>query len=105
MLYTFLISSQDHAEHALRLASALHTRGHTVAQVFFFGDAVHIGLNDESTRHWQGFRDLSHGTELVLCSASADKLGITTAPEHFEIAGLATLIMTSSETERTLHFG
>jgi len=90
---------------ALRFARALVQSGHRLNRVFFFGPGVRIGLNWEGAQlaDWQ---ELACGTsaELILCSASAERWGIDTAPSGFTIAGLGALMESGMDSDRVLTF-
>ncbi len=95
---------------ALAFCRALAAAGHPLKRVFFFGAGVRIGLPwDHNEPHapagtWRALAAESE-TELVLCSASADRYGITEAPEGFVIAGLGALMEASFDSERVISFG
>lgn len=104
---------------ALRFAEAAVASGHTVARIFFAGDGVLIGNalldtpSDEPQlqQRWQWLAN-QHGSELLLCSAAAQRYGIRTDAEQtagnlasaFTISGLGSLVECTLDCERVLHF-
>ncbi len=103
---------------ALRFAEAVVASGHKVARVFFAGDAVLIGNahldipGDEPQlqQRWQALVE-SGETELLLCSAAAqrsglrsDSDGIHNLAQHFSISGLGSLVECTLDCDRVIHF-
>ncbi|MGH1470199.1 MAG: sulfurtransferase complex subunit TusD [Cellvibrionaceae bacterium] len=101
------------ADSAFRFAKTLIREGHEIYRVFFFNEGV---LHCISHPHklslpeqWQKLI-LDHNVDAVICSASAEKRGITTdgrsVPlEGFTISGLGQLIDGVSESDRVISFG
>lgn len=86
-------------------AAALSQGGHTLKRVFFYGGGVKVALTHDG-EPWQYWSELSRhqNTEIVLCSASADRYGITSPPEGFVIAGLGTLMEAGMDSDRVVTF-
>lgn len=106
---------------ALRFAEAALASGHTVARIFFAGDAVLIGnarldLPTDEPQLQQRWQQLAaaHGCELLLCSAAAQRHGINAGAEagetagnlanQFSISGLGSLVECALDCDRVLHF-
>ena len=108
MQYTLIISSDadDHApaRRALGFARALmSSRSHSLKQVFFYAQAARSAMQDEHQREWRTLVS-ANVAELIICSASADRMGIDVAPEGFTLAGLGALIESGVESDRVLNF-
>ncbi len=107
MDYTLIISSDadNHspARRALGFARALANRPeHSLKQVFFYAEGVRSALQLVHQQDWLAV--VSDDAELVLCSASADRMGVNEAPEGFIIAGLGALIESGVGSERVISF-
>ena len=89
------------ARRALGFLRAAEAAGHGISQVFFYGEGVRSALEPDIQKDWQGVATVA---ELVLCSASADRLGIKSAPAGFEIAGLGALVASGAGCERVVNF-
>lgn len=107
MIYTLAVSGDTMAgataRRAAGFARAALDAGHQVQQLFFFGDGIRSALDPDYSNLW---RELSAQgvAELTLCSASADRLGITEAPSPFTIGGLGTFVDAGSQSHRILNF-
>jgi sulfur relay (sulfurtransferase) complex TusBCD TusD component (DsrE family) len=105
MKFTLTINSDSGhhapARRALGFLRATRKTGHDVSQVFFYGDGVRSLLESSIAEQW---RNEAHGIELILCSASADRFGIDTPPEGFDIAGLGALVESGCASERVINF-
>ncbi len=110
---------------ALRFAEAAITSGHQLVRVFFAGDAVIVGNalldtpSDEPQlqQRWQTLAQ-TQGTELLLCSAAAQRYGIradagvgvgigigaSNLAAQFSISGLGTLVESALDCDRVIHF-
>ena len=90
---------------ALSFARALKSSGHHLQRVFFYGPGVRIGLAWEGSpqQAWHDFAT-EMGSELLLCSASADRWQIKTPPEGFDIAGLGSLMEAGMDSDRVITF-
>ena len=89
---------------ALAFATALVGRSEChLKRVFFYANGVASAMEDEYRVRWQVLSD-RHNFELILCSASADRLSVGQAPEGFEIAGLGTLIEAGVDSDRVMTF-
>jgi len=101
---------------ALRFAEAAVASGHQVARIFFAGDAVLIGnvrldtpSDEPQLQHrWQTLSQ-THGTELLLCSAAAQRYGVQgetggNLAEAFAISGLGSLVESTLDCDRVVHF-
>ena len=111
LAYTLLITNGpdqgDQQARALRFAQALIRRGHKLRRVFFYGRGVGTALPKHTSvaACWQaliGHEDAE--TELCLCSASAERLGISQAPKKFLIAGLGSLMEAGIDSDRVITF-
>ncbi len=119
--YTLQVNAspcQGEADLAFGFASAVVARGHELSRVFFYRDGVYHALKgarpaDPQTAkigRWSGFAQ-SHGVDLVVCSAAAQRRGVWTPEEDnelargFRVAGLALLVESIMTTDRYLIFG
>lgn len=107
--YTLLINNGpdqgDQQARALRFAHALLQRGHNLRRVFFYGSAVSTALPNHASvaACWQALLGNEDSeTELCLCSASAERLGVSHAPDRFIIAGLGSLIEAGFDSDRVI---
>lgn len=110
---------------ALRFARAAVAAGHKISRVFFYQDGVYSGNTfaappqDEENvvEGWQAFAG-QHGSELIVCVASALRRGVVdqseadryekqgaNLAEPFQIAGLGQLIDSALEADRLVTFG
>ena len=110
---------------ALRFARAAVAAGHNISRVFFYQDGVYSGNTfaappqDEENvvEGWEQFTG-EHGSELIVCVASALRRGIVdqgeaeryeksgaNLNEPFQIAGLGQLIDAALEAGRLVTFG
>jgi tRNA 2-thiouridine synthesizing protein D len=114
------------AVHALAFANACVQLGHSINRVFFYSDAVYIGLNTSVlpqgetsiSRQWQAFL-MAHNIDAVVCIAAALRRGVlddTEAArlslpsggllrEGFSLSGLGQWVAANSEADRVLTFG
>jgi len=86
-------------------AQALAQQGHRLQRVFFYGDGVRAA--QEETPEWQQFWTTlagSQGSELVLCSASAERYGLTEPVPPFTLMGLGTLMEAGFDSDRIISF-
>jgi len=86
-------------------AQALAQQGHRLQRVFFYGDGVRAA--QEETPEWQQFWTTlagSQGSELVLCSASAERYGMTEPVPPFTLMGLGTLMEAGFDSDRIISF-
>lgn len=110
---------------AVRFAESLVARGHELYRVFFLDRGAATGLASAVIpQDEQNIGDLwtslasKHGTELILCVASALRQGVLDETEAtryeqpaatmlpgFEIGGLGLLVEAMAESERLLTFG
>lgn len=102
---------------ALRFAEAAVASGHQLARVFFAGDSVIVGNalldtpSDEPQlqQRWQALAK-TQGTELLLCSAAAQRYGIrvdgggNNLAAQFNISGLGSLVECALDCDRVVHF-
>ena len=112
--YTLFVidGPENNASHAraLGFAGAVLAAGHHLNRVFFFGPGVRVALfldnvtGKLSAEQWRTVCATS-GTELALCSASADYYGLTVAPEGFLITGLGVLMEAGFDSDRVISFG
>ena len=117
--------STESAVTALRFAESLIQQGHEIYRLFFFGDGVHnaskltVVAQDEINLQLQ-WRQLieEHDIDSVICVSSAlrrgvldqteadrHELGIASAYESSEVAGLGQLIDASLHSDRVVNFG
>ena len=87
---------------ALRYAKALIRSGNPPIKVFFFGRGV-CQATEAVNEDWREIQRLC-GVGLTLCSASAEKFGISGDAE-FDIAGLGELIASGLDGTRVISFG
>jgi len=86
-------------------AQAVAQQGHRLQRVFFYGDGVRAA--QEETPEWQQFWTTlagSQGSELVLCSASAERYGMTEPVPPFTLMGLGTLMEAGFDSDRIISF-
>jgi tRNA 2-thiouridine synthesizing protein D len=107
MRFSLIVSDCNHrgeqARRAFAFAQAVHAAGHELTQIFFYADGVGSVAAATDTADWERLAQTS-GAELVLCSGSADRFGLETAPAGFIIAGLGALIEAGSSADRVLNF-
>lgn len=110
LVYTLVIKhgpdQHDKQLRALRFAKALCNRGHLLRRVFFYGDGVKTILPSHSTMisSWQKLVTPPNAQcELILCSASAERLHVKSVPEHFVIGGLGSLIEAGFDSDRVIN--
>ena len=87
---------------ALRYARALIRSGNPPVSVFFLGRGV-CQATEVVNEDWREIKRLC-GVGLILCSASAEKFGISGDAE-FDIAGLGELIASGLDGTRVISFG
>ena len=88
----------------LDLIRALYRRDHRVLRVFFYHDAVGLGL-DERADAWAGL-SREKGFELVLCSQALNERFPGRPPnEAFIVGGLGLWVDACLKADRTLSFG
>ena len=110
----FAVMLSGHADHphhkiALRLCRQAFNDGHQLSLLFFTGDAVASGCKNSASPTQADWQQLARdsGAELILCSRSADDLGLhqeQLAP-HYALGGLALWIDASLSADRCLQFG
>jgi sulfur relay (sulfurtransferase) complex TusBCD TusD component (DsrE family) len=110
LTYTLVIKhdpdQHDKQRRALRFASALCKRGHLLRRVFFYGDGVKTVLPIHSTNvtNWQNLVTPPNAQcELILCSASVERLHVMSVPQHFVIGGLGSLIEAGFDSDRVIN--
>lgn len=109
---------------ALDFAKALLQQGHKLERVFFYQDAVYVGLNGQTPIQGQSslmqlWLSLSHeyGFPLQLCIANAIRRGLVDAKEQeryqlpaqtvavgFDLTGLGELAEACQENDRVIQF-
>ena len=112
MQFAIMLSGRlDHPHHkiALRLCRQALDDGHQLNILFFTGDAVASGCKNTGSSNQADWQQLARdsGAELILCSRSADALGIHSehvAP-YYGLGGLALWIDASLTADRCLQFG
>ena len=117
--------STESAATALRFAESLIQQGHELYRLFFFGDGVHnaskltVVAQDEINLQLQWSKLIEeHDIDSVICVSSAlrrgvldqteadrHELGIASAYESSEVAGLGQLIDASLHSDRVVNFG
>ena len=117
--------STESAASALRFAESLIQQGHELYRLFFFGDGVHnaskltVVAQDEINLQLQWSKLIEeHDIDSVICVSSAlrrgvldqteadrHELGIASAYESSEVAGLGQLIDASLHSDRVVNFG
>ena len=117
--------STESAATALRFAESLIQQGHEIYRLFFFGDGVHnaskltVVAQDEINPQLQWSKLIEeHDIDSVICVSSAlrrgvldqteadrHELGIASAYESSEVAGLGQLIDASLHSDRVVNFG
>ncbi|MDB0051706.1 sulfurtransferase complex subunit TusD [Gammaproteobacteria bacterium] len=117
--------STESAATALRFAESLIQQGHEIYRLFFFGDGVHnaskltVVAQDEINLQLQWSKLIEeHDIDSVICVSSAlrrgvldqteadrHELGIASAYESSEVAGLGQLIDASLHSDRVVNFG
>ncbi len=92
-------------QRALLFAHALLEAGHQLKRVFFYQQGAQLALLWESSAA-AAWIDLTRtsATELVLCSASAERYGVVAAPDGFVIGGLGALMEAGLDSDRLLTF-
>ena len=128
MKYALLITAPAHSSQgsrtALRFASTVVERGHTLERVFFYGDAVHaatdlsVAPQDETdlTAAWAKLAARTEA-ELLVCVGASLRRGLLDETEakryrkshfnlhaSFEIAGLGQLVEASQTCDRVVTF-
>lgn len=109
---------------ALDFARALLAAGHSLQRVFFYQDAVYVGLNGQTPiqgqqpllQAWQELA-AAHKIPLQLCIANALRRGVVDATEQqrynlpaetlasgFELAGLGEMASACQESDRVIRF-
>ena len=117
--------STESAATALRFAESLIQQGHEIYRLFFFGDGVHnaskltVVAQDEINLQLQWSKLIEENDiDSVICVSSAlrrgvldqteadrHELGIASAYESSEVAGLGQLIDASLHSDRVVNFG
>ena len=117
--------STEAAASALRFAESLIQQEHELYRLFFFGDGVHnaskltVVAQDEINLQLQWSKLIEeHDIDSVICVSSAlrrgvldqteadrHELGIASAYESSEVAGLGQLIDASLHSDRVVNFG
>ena len=110
---------------ALQFARAVIEQGHTLVRVFFYHDGVNTATRlatppQDDRDLTSGWRELAatHGIDLAVCVAAAQRRGIVDASERarqgkdadnlaegFRIAGLGQLIEVAVDVDRFVQFG
>ncbi|MDO6462284.1 sulfurtransferase complex subunit TusD [Granulosicoccaceae sp. 1_MG-2023] len=128
MNYAILVSaapfSTQGAHNAINFCEAAIDAGHRIARVFFYQDGVHNASalacppQDEPplTPRWQALHT-THGTDLVVCIAAAQRRGLLDEDEarrhdkpaanlagHFRLSGLGQLAEAAIEADRVVAF-
>ncbi len=127
MLFTVVITASACSPGALsayRFTQALIQKHHTVAQVFFYGDAVNIAnanltpAQDEPDIHrlWAKLI-INHSIQTTVCIATALKRGVLDTQEQerysklshciappFELGGLGQLVEATANSDRAVSF-
>jgi len=108
---------------ALRFAQAAVDAGHVVTRIFLAGEAVLVANAQIDTPsdepqlqdRWQALAS-QHGSELLLCSAAAQRYGVIGDTEAkaigresnlatgFAISGLGSLVESALDCDRVIHF-
>ena len=110
----FAIMLSGRAEHpyhdvALRICRQALSDGHSIALLFFTGDAVITGSQERPTAAQRAWQQLARdaGVELIVCSRSADELGLghEQLAAHYALGGLALWVDASLNADRSLRFG
>ncbi len=110
LLYTVVVHGAPDTgachEHSLAFTDALLNRGHGLQRVFFYAEGVRVALPDHAPRfaQWQTLLAKTPSSELILCSASAERLGLETPPSGFLLAGLGSLMESGLESHRVVSF-
>ena len=86
-------------------AQALAQQGHRLQRVFFYGDGVRAaqGETPQCQQFWTTLAE-SEGSELVLCSASAERYGLTEPVPPFTLLGLGALMEAGFDSDRIISF-
>ena len=86
-------------------AHALAGQGHSLHRVFFYGDGVRAAqeATPECQQFWTSLAG-SEGSELVLCSASAERYGLTEPVPPFTLMGLGALMEAGFDSDRIISF-
>jgi len=110
LTYTLVVNKGpaegDQQRRVLRLAQALARSKHHLRRVFFYGDGVSTALpdNEAAAARWQTLVDLTNNQlELLLCSASVERLGVHEVPGKFIIVGLGSLMEAGLDSDRVLN--
>lgn len=109
MKYTLVVmTGPDNGLGHLRargFAQALAEQGHHLHRVFFYGDGVRAAQQEtsESQQFWKTLAE-SEGSELVLCSASAERYGLTEPVPPFSLLGLGALMEAGFDSDRIISF-
>ena len=129
MKFAILVSAgpyqQQGGDSALQFARAVIRQGHSLTRVFFYHDGVNTATrlatppqdDRDLTSAWRELA-LTHGIDLVVCVAAAQRRGIVDANERqrhgkdadnlaegFRIAGLGLLIEAAVDADRLVQFG
>ncbi|MGI1678032.1 MAG: sulfurtransferase complex subunit TusD [Cellvibrionaceae bacterium] len=106
-------SSLPAAKSAFRFAETLLDEGHEIYRIFFFNEGVLHCINSTKlsslTQQWQTLIQ-QHNLDAVICSASAEKRGISLNGENipldgFIVSGLGQLIDGINQSDRLITFG
>src|SRR6056297_2314185 len=108
MNYSLLIQTAPAQGRSYKRAEAFSNalmREHSLQRVFFYGAGVQVVLPQEGepSRHWARLQRTS-GAELILCSASAERYGISSPPPEFIIGGLGSLMESGADSQRIISF-
>lgn len=131
MLFSLVINSAPHSlnggtsYNALKFATALTEKGHSIHRLFFYGEGV-LNLNAKAispqgefdlTNAWSSFI-AEHKLDSVVCIAAAARRGVLNTAEakrhakgesnllgNSELSGLGQLIEAASVSDRVITFG
>lgn len=126
--FSLCIKSASHstgALHGLEFARACIRQGHSIVRVFFYGEAVYLGLKTQVMpqgelclgEQWQQFL-MEHQIDAVVCIAAAVRRGVLDATEAarlgfsasllrqgFSLSGLGQWMVANSEADHAVTFG
>ncbi len=92
-------------ERAQGFARALLDQDLILKRVFFYGDGARTALPSEQPhiQFWSSIADIQ-GSDLVICSASAERCGALHPPEPFTLMGLGALMEAGYDSDRIISF-
>lgn len=109
---------------ALDFAKAALTQGHSISNVFFYQDAVYVGLSGQTpiqgqqplSHAWQALAE-EHQIDLQVCIATATRRGLVDTTEQqrynlehptlasgFVLVGLGEMAQSCQEADRVIQF-